>query len=138
MCSVVLRPNTPCPPMSAFSSLVVSRVLGLLPQGRFPSAPIGSLGFATRSQARQDMRPNQLSFVRTDRLAFRCSPPRLPATQLRLAFNQSSVWLRVFPPPLQMRSQAHIEVGRGPDWGLPLPPNRTCGSPASGSPVGGS
>jgi hypothetical protein len=46
-------------------------------------------------------------FVRTDRLAFRCSPPRLTTTQLRSAFNQSSIWLRVFSPPLQVRSRAH-------------------------------
>lgn len=45
--------------------------------------------------------------VRTDRLASRCSPPRLTTTQLRSAFNQSSIWLRVFSPPLQVRSRAH-------------------------------
>ena len=61
--------------------------------------------------------------VRTDRFAFRCSPPRLPATQLRLAFNQSSVWLRVFPPPLQVRSRAH-ERRRPAGWfgGVSQPP----------------
>ena len=93
---------------------------GVSPQGRFPSAPLGSLGFATQPQARQDTRPNRVPFVRTDSLAFRCSPPRLRATQLQSAFNQSSVWLSGLPPPLQVRSRAH-------DCGSLLPPSHPKG-----------
>src|SRR5437763_4194885 len=107
MCSVVLCPTTPCPPISAFSSLVLFAFWGR--HRRTVSCPRPPVLSASpfHSQARQDIRPNRLPLVRTDRLAFRCSPPRLPATQLRSAFNQSSVWLRVFPPPLQVRSRAH-------------------------------
>jgi len=44
-----------------------------------------------------------------------------------------------FPPwPGPVAQRESIGVGRA-DWiQLPLPPNRTCGSPASGSPVNGS
>jgi len=107
MCSVVPCPTTLCPPRSAFCSLVVLAFWGRHRRTVSWSAPTGSLGFAIRSQARQDTRPNRLSLVRNDRLASRCSPPRLTTKQLRSAFNQSSVWLRVFSPPLQVRSRAH-------------------------------
>jgi len=70
--------------------------------GLFPAGPFlvrvhrvsGLRHFASRLA--RIMRPNRVSLVRTDRLAFRCSPPRLTTTQLRSAFNQSSVWLRGF------------------------------------------
>src|SRR6266446_1655638 len=42
------------------------RVPDSSPQGRFPSAPFGSLGFAIRRQARHVTRPNRVS-DRTDR-----------------------------------------------------------------------
>ncbi len=75
--SVVLSPTTRCPSMSASSRSLASRS-GLFP-GRAVSRlrPSGLLGFATRSQARQDIRPNRVPLVRTDRLASGCSPPHL-------------------------------------------------------------
>src|SRR4029077_15789207 len=63
--------------MSAFFALVVFRVLDFPRQGRFSSAPFGSLGFAIRTQARQDIRPNRVS-DRTDRqirLGLLSTPP---------------------------------------------------------------
>ena len=105
---VVLSPTTPCLPMSAFSMLASHSRSGVVCRRAVSRLrPPAFLGFANQTQARQDIRPNRVSFVRTDRLAFRCSPPRLTTTQLRSAFNQSSIWLRVFSPPLQVRSRAH-------------------------------
>jgi hypothetical protein len=111
---VVLSPTTPCSSMHAFFTLVCfafwtfpRRTVSRL---RPPSFRASS--FASRLA--RFMRPNRVPLVRTDRLAFRCSPPRLTTTQLRSAFNQSSVWLRGFSPPFQMRSRAHWQ-------GLPRP-----------------
>ncbi len=108
---VVLSPTTVFRSISAFFPLVCSRVLDSSLQRRFSSARIRSPGFAIHPQARHETGPNRVSCVRTDRIAFRCSPPRLATTQLRSAFNQSSVWLRGFSPPFQMCSRAH-ERGR--------------------------
>jgi hypothetical protein len=49
----------------------------------------GLLGFATRSQARHDTRPNRLSLVRTDRLASGCSPPHLRGPRLLSPFGDA-------------------------------------------------
>src|SRR5262245_23427531 len=111
--SAVLSPPTPCRPMSAFSPLVCSCVLGSFLEHRFPSARIRSPDFAFRSQAHHHTRPYRVSFVRTGRLASGCSPPHLPrplsllVTQLPSAFDQSSVWSRGISPPFQVRSRAH-------------------------------
>jgi hypothetical protein len=58
--------------------------------------PPGFRASSLASRLARIMRPNRVSLVRTDRLTFRCSPPRLTTTQLRAVFNQSSVWLRGF------------------------------------------
>jgi hypothetical protein len=87
--SVVLSPTTRCLSMSAFVSLTCFRVLDLSPERRFPSARIRALGFAIRSQARQHIRPNRVSDVRTDRLASGCSPPHLRGPQLLIPFGDA-------------------------------------------------
>ena len=104
---VVLSPTTPCLPMSASLRSLFSR------SGLFPSRAVSRLrplGFRASPFVRRLARTSgriEFLVVRTDRLTFRCSPPRLTTTQLRSAFNQSSIWLRVFSPPLQVRSRAH-------------------------------
>ena len=86
---VVLSPTTRCLSMSASLRSFLSRS-GLFPrQGRFSSAPFGSLGFAIQSQARQDIRPNRVPLVRTDRLASGCSPPHLRGPQLISPFGDA-------------------------------------------------
>jgi hypothetical protein len=75
--------------MSASLRSFLSRS-GLSPrQDRFPSAPFGALGFAIHSQARQDIQPNRVPFVRTDRLASGCSPPHLRGPQLLSPFSDA-------------------------------------------------
>ena len=98
-------------PLSSHVRFLHARFLsrsGVVASGPFPVCTHGYLGFAT-SFAGSPRQRGRIEFliVRTDRLAFRCSPPRLTTTQLRSAFNQSSIWLRVFSPPLQVRSRAH-------------------------------
>ena len=102
-----------------------------------PSGAVRDLGFALRGEARHDSRPNRvhlryglivhLRLLSTppcgDAVTFGYGVPDHPDEDLHLADS--------------MRSQAHIGVGRT-HWVASLPPpNRTCGSPASGSPVGG-
>lgn len=143
---VVPSPTTLFDPISAFFALASFRVLGFSLQSRFFSALIRSPGFAFHSQARRRTKPNRVPFVRTDPFAFRCSPPRLTATQLRSAFNQSSVWLRGFSPPFQVRSRAHecgslLPPSHDPEKGGGKPPHSTAASPRPGaidsSPRGG-
>ena len=67
----------------------------------------------------------------------RCSPPRLTATQLRSVTRLRPNLDEDLHLADAEHLQAHIGVGRT-DWTrFPLPPNRTGGFPASGSPVDG-
>ena len=86
--SVVLSPTTPCP-SSPLPFARFFRVLDFPRLGRFPSAPCGVLGFAIHSQARQDIRPNRVPHVRTDRLASGCSPPHLRGPRLLIPFGDA-------------------------------------------------
>ena len=110
-------------------------------------------GFATNEQARHRSTPNQVRHPTDCRFISGCSPPRLTATQLPSITEPTTgsdtdfhhanrASSRSALAPAQAGTQgsqtlALIGVGRT-DWiRSPLPPNRTCGSPASGSPVGG-
>ena len=113
--SVVLSPTTPCPSMAASLRPFSSR------SGLFPGRTVSRLhpsGFWAspfiRRLARTPGRIEFLTYGPTD------SPPVAPhptfgghdssfpsVTQLPLAFNQSSFWLRGISPPIQMRSRAH-------------------------------
>ena len=104
---VVLSPTThvfPCPLSSCSFSFAFwgrhRRAVSSLRPPALSASPLASRLAKTQGRI-------EFLVVRTDRLAFRCSPPRLTTTQLRSAFNQSSIWLRVFSPPLQVRSRAH-------------------------------
>ena len=72
-----------------FPSLVFFAFWTLPGQDRFPSASFRSLGFAIHSQARQDIRPNRVPHVRTDRFASGCSPPHLRGPQLIIPFGDA-------------------------------------------------
>src|SRR5215210_3724898 len=87
--SVVLSPTTRCPSMSASLRSFSSRS-GLFPGWTVSrSASFRALGFATHSQARQDIKPNRVPHVRTDRLASGCSPPHLRGPQLIIPFGDA-------------------------------------------------
>src|ERR1017187_5555682 len=63
-------------------------------------------------------------------------PPFKPALSRTFSARHSSP---THPSPRpQGGLQAGLSIGVGRAFRLPLPPNRTCGFPASGSPVGGS
>src|SRR6266481_5572402 len=68
-----------------------------------PSAPgafplFAGPGFALRSQARHAARPYRVRYPTDDFFTFRCSPPRLAATQLRLITGRSGLAWRGLPP----------------------------------------
>lgn len=87
--SVVLSPTTRCPSMSASLRSFSSRS-GLFPGWTVSrSASFRALGFAIHSQARQDIKPNRVPHVRTDRLASGCSPPHLRGPRLLSPFGDA-------------------------------------------------
>jgi hypothetical protein len=95
--------------------------------------------FSITTQARR-VRTGRIKFSCLGRLLWAglfasvCSPPRLSTTQLTLATRSGHVSTGLGLSPVSfMFSSSHIGVGmtRRP----PLPPNRTCGFPAYGSPV---
>ena len=67
------------------------------------------------------------------RLRLLSTPPRGDAVTLRL--HVYDTYIGGLSPPDKATLQTHIGVGKS--LRPPLPPNRTCGFPAYGSPVGG-
>jgi len=122
--SVVLSPTTRCPSMAASLRSFISR------SGLFPGRAVSRLrpsGFWAspfiRKLARTPGRIEFLTYGPTDSPPVALHPTfgghdsSVPSvTQLPLAFNQSSVWLRGISPPLQMRSRAHECGGLPPPW----------------------
>ena len=109
---VVLSPTTRCLSMSASSRLFISRS-GLFP-GRAVSRLRPSGLRASPLASRLAMTSGRIEFLTygpTDSppvaLHATFKPAGSSVTQLPSAFNQSSVWLRGFTPPSQMRSRAH-------------------------------
>ena len=76
-CSVVLAPTTPCPSMYASSTLICFAFWTFPRRTVSRPRPPGLRASPFTSRLAKIMRPNRVSLVRTDRLAFRCSPPRL-------------------------------------------------------------
>ena len=69
-----------------------------------------ALDFAISQQARHDDRPNRVQLASTDQaFAFRCSPPRLAATQLRSTTGCRSHPDKDFHPAVSIRSRAHSD-----------------------------
>src|SRR5829696_4754998 len=113
--SVVLSPTTRCPSMSASLRSFSSR------SGLFPDRTVSRLHPSglwasplVRRLARTSSRIEFLTYGPTDSPPVALHPTfgglnsSFPSvTQLPLAFNQSSVWLRGISPPIQMRSRAH-------------------------------
>ncbi len=129
-----------------------------------PDTTVAGPGFATRSQARRDVRPNRVRHYPADwstHLLLLSTPPRGDA--VAFGFRAETLLGDGLSPSLScaltgararasrprqarattrqksQRSKApEIGVGRTPFPASPLPPHRACGSPAHGVPVGGS
>ena len=121
-------------------SLVLFRKLTARSADRIPcSGPGRHLGFAFRLQARHDNRPNRVRHPTDRRFTSSCSPPPLARTQLLSVTEFRPNPDKDLHLADSIHSQTHAHRGREGRLGSrpPLPPNRTGGFPASGSPVSG-